>query len=105
MIKAGIDQIQRRRFATQQFFQKRGHGGVRPEAVTDPQQFLPAIKQSIACSFKRDVLRPVQNFKSIIREPGAVMRLFTLSFEAAETADDDLFAQDDACIRCENDIW
>ena len=32
------------------------------------------------------------------------MRLFTLSFDAAETADDDFFAQDDAGIRCENDI-
>jgi hypothetical protein len=62
----------------------RCRGGIRPEAVTDPQQFPPAIKQSIACSFKRNVLRPVQNFKSIFREPGAVMRLFTLSFNAAK---------------------
>jgi hypothetical protein len=64
--------------------QGKADGGIRPEAVTDPQQFLPAIKQSIACSFKRNVLRPVQNFKSIFREPGAVMRLFTLSFDAAK---------------------
>jgi hypothetical protein len=67
-------------FAAQQFFQKRGHGGIRPE---------PAIKQSIASSFKRNVVRPVQNFKPIFREPGAVMLLFALSFDAAETANDD----------------
>src|ERR1700731_3068200 len=104
MIKTRVNQIQRRRFAAQQLSQKGRHGGIRSEAVTDPQQFLPTIEQSIACPLKRYIMRPVQNFKSIFREPETVMRFFTLSFCAAETANNDPLAENDARICRENEI-